>query len=253
MLIKDVLDFLFPRYCVLCNKRLTTQEAFLCLPCYIHLPRTDYHKAEHSDMEKLFWGWNNALPIERAVALFHYNTQDKEILLQLKYKDNPEIGTHIASLYAKEIKSSGFFDDIDVIVPVPLHWIRRIKRGYNQSHFVAKGISQQTGILVCKTAVKRIRNNQSQTRMMRSERHDNVANIFRLIHPEQIAGKHILLVDDVTTTGSTLSSCMREMAKAQGIKISVLTLAMAGQTIIPQSEGEELPYISISKEQIRKL
>lgn len=250
---KDLLDFLFPRYCVLCGKRLTTQEHHLCVSCYIHLSRTDFHKAEHSDMEKLFWGWGDELPIEKATAFFHYNNYNKEILIQLKYNENPEIGTYLASQYAKEIKSSGFFDGIDVIVPVPLHWIRRLKRTYNQSEYIAKGLSKQTGIPVCNNAVRRVKNNKSQTRMMRHERRGNVERIFKLVRPEKITGKHILLVDDVTTTGSTISACAKELAKAHDIKISVLTIAIAGQTLIPQNDVEKLPYISISKEQIRKL
>ncbi len=251
----DFLDFLFPRFCVICGKRLSTQEKHLCLSCYTHLPRTNYHLAEHSELEKNFWGWGKEMPIEKAVSFFMYNDANKEILIQLKYKRNPQIGTYMASQFAKEIKNdnSTFFDDIDIIVPIPLHWMRMIKRSYNQSYYVAKGISRETRIPICTKAVKRILNNKSQTLMQRNERQDNVKGIFRLVKPELLAGKHILIVDDVTTTGSTIMSCAKEIAKAQNTKVSILTLAMAGQTLIPSDDSDILPNVKITKEVLSKL
>ena len=212
-----------------------------------------YHAAEHSDMEKLFWGWNEALPIQRATAFFYYSGSNREILMQLKYKRNPDIGFYLASQFAKEIKDSNFFDGIDVIIPIPLNWIRRMKRGYNQSEYIARGISYVTGIPVYTKAVKRVRNNKSQTRMKHHERYDNVQNLFRLVHPEFIEGKHVLLVDDVTTTGATITSCAKEIAKAKNTKITVLTIAIAGQSVVPQNDSPQMPYISLSKEQISRL
>lgn len=255
MLIDDLLDFIFPRFCVICDTRLTTQEKHLCLSCYMHLPRTLYHTVEHSNMEKLFWGYNGQLPIQKAVAFFHYNDSNKNILMQLKYNECPSIGTYLASMYAREIVADGnsFFDDIDVIVPIPLHWQRRIKRGYNQSEYVARGISNITGIPVCTNAVKRIKNNTSQTLLHHEERRDNVDGIFRLVRPEMVSGKHILIVDDVTTTGATISSCAQEIAKAQKTRVSVLTIAIAGQTPIPPNDAEPLPYISINHDKLSKL
>lgn len=253
MLIDDILDFIFPRYCIICNKRLTQQEKHICIPCYSHMPRTMFHTVEHSDFEKQFWVCANKVTIGRAVSFFYYTDTYKEILLNLKYKNNPDIGTYIASQYVKEIEESGFFDDIDMIIPIPLHWIRRWKRGYNQSYFIAEGISKMTGIPICTKAVKRVVNNKSQTLMRSSERHDNVENIFRLVHPEMLTNKHILIVDDVTTTGSTIISCIGEIAKATNVKVSVLALAYAGQTLVPQNNLEPLPSVSISVESLSKL
>lgn len=253
MLIDDILDFIFPRYCIICNKRLTQQEKHICIPCYSHMPRTMFHTVEHSDFEKQFWVCANKVTIGRAVSFFYYTDTYKEILLNLKYKNNPDIGAYIASQYVKEIEESGFFDDIDMIIPIPLHWIRRWKRGYNQSYFIAEGISKMTGIPICTKAVKRVVNNKSQTLMRSSERHDNVENIFRLVHPEMLTNKHILIVDDVTTTGSTIISCIGEIAKATNVKVSVLALAYAGQTLVPQNNLEPLPSVSISVESLSKL
>ena len=108
-----------------------------------------------------------------------------------------------------------------------------MKRGYNQSHYIARGIQQVTHIPVMKKVVKRIRNNSSQTQLNARQRIENVEGIFLLKHPELIEGKHVLLVDDVTTTGATLSSCAKELAKAQGVSISVLTLAVASDSALP--------------------
>lgn len=256
MLIDDIIDFLFPRSCVICGKRLTTQEHYLCLPCYMHLPRTQYHTVEHNDMERLFWGYADRLPIGQAVSFFHYNDSTKRILMQLKYQKNPHIGEYLAGRFVQELQadSTAFFDGIDIIIPIPLHWIRRLGRSYNQSEHIAQGISKATGIPVSTKVVRRVVNNKSQTLMKKHERRDNVSNIFRLIHPEHITGKHILIVDDVTTTGSTVASCAQELAKAQNIKVSVLTLAIAGQTPgNPNDDQQPLPYISVTTDQLAKL
>lgn len=253
MLIDDILDFIFPRYCIICNKRLTRQEKYICIPCYSHMPRTMFHTVEHSDMEKQFWICADKVKIGRAVSFFYYTDTYKEILLNLKYKRNPKIGTYIVSQYIKEIEKSGFFDDIDMIVPIPLHWIRCCKRGYNQSDYIAEGISKMIGIPICTKAVKRVVNNKSQTLMRKSERQKNVENIFRLIHPEMLTNKHVLIVDDVVTTGSTIISCIGEIAKATNVKVSVLALAYAGQTLVPQNNLEPLPSVSISVESLSKL
>ena len=255
MLIDDVLDFLFPRFCVLCDKRLSVQEKHICLPCYLHLPRTNYHTVEHSVMERFFWGKDDKIHIQHAVAFFRYKESNKEILMQLKYRQNPDIGTYMASQFAKEILSDGstFFEGIDVIVPIPIHWMRRLKRSYNQSDYIAQGVSEVTGIPVCTNAVKRVVNNTSQTRMQHDERLKNTEGIFRLVRPELLQGKHILVVDDVTTTGATISSCAEEIAKAGNIKLSVLTIAIAGQTTSETGDAEMLPYVTISPESISKL
>jgi ComF family protein len=144
----------------------------------------------------------------------------------------------LATFYANQLQGTGFLDGIDAIVPLPLHWRRQLKRHYNQSHYIARGISQVTHIPIYKNVVRRVRNNPSQTHLTLRERIENVEGIFQLTRPELIAGKHILLVDDVTTTGSTLSSCARELAKATDVSISILTLAVAGRTALMSYDEE---------------
>ena len=223
---KDIYNFLFPSHCVVCGERLSSQEQHLCLYCLATLPRTNYHLVEHSPMEQLFWG---QLPIEKACSFFFYDSREiRKIIWAVKYNSQPTVGTYLAELYAREIIPSGFFDGIDVIVPVPLAFRRRLKRGYNQCEYIGKGISRETHIPMLCDVVKRNKNNVSQTSLSRSDRQLNVDGIFTLLRPEKITGKHVLIIDDVMTTGATALSLGKTLVRAGGVRISVLTLAMAG-------------------------
>lgn len=235
----DIADFLFPRRCVMCGNRLVADESHLCTACFMHLPFTRYHTVEQNRLEKKFWA---QFPIEKAAAMFYHDgEQVRHIIHHIKYQGHPTLGTYLAALYAKELQEVNFFDGIDAIVSLPLHWRRHLSRHYNQSHYIAEGISQVTGLPVMKRVVKRVRNNPSQTHLNSHQRMENVKNIFRLQHPESIAGKHLLLVDDVTTTGATLTSCAQELAKAPNVRISILTLSVAAQASnIPASDNEEI-------------
>ena len=206
----DILDFLLPRRCCMCRNRLSKQEKYICFSCLMNLPFTNYHTVEHNILEK-------------------HN---------IKYYGRPHVGTYLASIYADTLKESLFFDDMDAIIPLPLHWRKQLKRGYNQSHYIAKGIKNVTGLPILNNVVKRVGNNTSQTRFNAHQRMENVKDIFHLKHPEKIAGKHILLVDDVTTTGATLVSCAKELAKAPNVRISILTLAVASRIAVPATETE---------------
>ena len=176
-------------------------------------------------MAKLFWG---QIPVERAAALFHYEShaETANIIYQLKYKDHPEIGPLMGRMMAAELQKEEFFDGIDVIVPVPLTRERLRQRGYNQSEEIAKGVSEITGLPINKDVVKRTVFQGSQTRRSRWERQENVEYAFQLTHGEPIAGKHLLIVDDVVTTGATIIACAKELAKAGNVKISVLSLGL---------------------------
>ncbi len=234
---KDILDFLFPRHCVVCNTTLSIHEKSICTSCLLHLPRTDYHLVEHSPLEKFFW---TQFPIEKAVSFFHHDgNKVRSIIYALKYHANPNTGIDIGHIYAQELQAeSDFFSTIDCIIPMPLHWMRQLKRSYNQSYYIAKGISQSTSIPIYNNVVKRIKNNPSQTQKNHTERKTNVANIFKLTNPTKIAGKHILLIDDVVTTGSTITSCAIELSKAPNVRISILTLAIASRTPSPTSPND---------------
>ena len=223
---RRLLDLISPRICVVCGRRLSVTEEVICNKCNLHLPRTGFSNNPYeNEMAKLFWG---QIPIERAAALFHYESHAEiaNIIYQLKYKNHPEIGPLMGRMVATELKRDDFFDGIDVIIPVPLTKKRFRQRGYNQSEEIAKGISEVTGLPVNKEVVKRTAFKGSQTRRSRWDRQENVEYAFELTPGEPIAGKHLLIVDDVVTTGSTIVACAKELVKAGSVKISVLSLGL---------------------------
>lgn len=225
MLLRDIRDFIFPRQCITCGNRLRIEEECICASCYTNLPFTNYHLSKHNELEKMFW---NTFPMQRATSLLYYDEEyTRRIIHVLKYDKRPKVGFHLAQIYANELKYLGFFEGIDCIIPVPLHWKRQMRRGYNQSKYIADGISKVCGIKVYHDVIKRSVNNPSQTRLNHAQREENVNGIFQLKKAHKIQGKHILLVDDVTTTGATIASCSKELAKAGHVKISILTLAIA--------------------------
>ena len=222
-----LLDLISPRVCVVCGGRLTVTEETLCSKCYLHLPRTDFGSDLYENvMAKLFWG---QIQIEKATALFYYepHAETANILYELKYKNHPEIGEVMGRMMARELQKSGLFDDIDAIVPVPLARKREHERGYNQSLMLAKGVSEVTGLPIYNKVVRRTKFVGSQTHRGRWERNENVADVFELMDGESIRGKHLLLIDDVVTTGATIIACAQEMQKASNVKISVLALGFA--------------------------
>ena len=227
----------------MCRKMLNSEEKALCTSCYMRLPFTGYHLLKENSLEKYFW---TLFPIQRATSLFyHEGFRTRHIVYTIKYYGRPKVGYYLAQNYARELQDAHFFEGVDAIVPLPLHWKRQLSRHYNQSHYIARGISSVTGIPVYTNVVKRIKNNPSQTHLSTRERVKNVEGIFQLKRPERIAGKHILLVDDVTTTGSTLTSCAKELAKASHVTISILTLAVATQSpliIVKNTEVDSSPF-----------
>ena len=230
LLIKDwlgsFLSLLFPRCCVVCGRPLAKGEECLCTMCNINLPRTDYHLRKDNPVEKLFWG---KIPLERATSFFFYRkgSDFRQILHQLKYGGQKGIGAIMGRYMAAELLESGFFEGVDVILPVPLHKKKQQLRGYNQSEWIARGIAAVTGIPIDTESVVRRKNTETQTRKSSLERWENVEGIFELHHAESLTGKHILIVDDVLTTGATTVECASCLTGIEGIRISVLTLAMA--------------------------
>lgn len=221
-----LLDLISPRTCVICGNRLSVTETIICSKCNFHLPRTEFsNNAYENEMAKLFWA---QIPIERAAALFYYESHSNtaNIIYQLKYKNHPEIGPLMGRMVAAELKRDHFFDDIDAIVPVPLTKKRLRQRGYNQSEEIAKGVSELTGLPIYNNVIKRTVFKGSQTRLWRRERLENVESAFELISGESIAGKHLLVIDDVVTTGATIIACAKELVKAGHVKISALSLGL---------------------------
>lgn len=230
LLIKDwlysFLFLLFPRCCVVCGRSLVKGEECICTLCNLNLPRTNYHLREDNPVERLFWG---RIPLGHATSFFFYRkgSDFRQILHQLKYGGRKGIGAIMGRYMASELLASGFFQGIDVIIPVPLHKKKQQICGYNQSEWIARGITAVTGIPVDTEMIVRRKNTETQTHKSVFERWENVDGIFELHHVGALAGKHILLVDDVLTTGATTAACAACLAEIEGIHISILTLAIA--------------------------
>ena len=220
-------DLISPRTCVICGERLSITEEVICGRCDLHLPRTNYAVEPYeNELAKRFYG---RIPIERAAALFFYEggSEVSRIIFQLKYHNHPEIGVIMGRRTAKEFAQKGFFEGIDAIIPVPLAKKRERERGYNQSMEIARGVSEVTGLPILKHVVTRKKFSDSQTHLGQQERLENVENAFTLVDTDAIRGKHILIIDDIVTTGATIHACVNVMKPAGGLRVSVLSLGMA--------------------------
>ena len=222
----DFISLLFPRLCYGCGDHLLRNEKIICTGCFVTIPRTNYHIDKDNPLEQLFWG---RCHIEKAAAFSFYNkgSRIQNLIHHLKYKGIQEIGYELGRIYGLSLESSGFLSDIDLIIPVPLHPSRKRVRGFNQSEVISSGIADVSGKQLNTESLSRIKSSTTQTRRSRYERWTNVEGIFHFSQPENFYNKHILLVDDVVTTGSTIESCSREILKIEGAKVSVVALAFA--------------------------
>ena len=204
-------------------------EEVLCVRCQADLPRVRTISFEENDIARIFWG---LVPIEKGISFFHYppHSPHSRILFELKYHNHPEVGKTMGRMMAEELKATNFFNGIDLIVPIPLSRKKERQRGYNQSDWIAWGISEATGIPTDTTSVVRTKSNPSQTTLDHRQRRENVRDIFAVRHPGNLEGRHILLVDDVITTGATMLSCAEAIARACRVRFSVLSLAWAGHS-----------------------
>lgn len=204
-------------------------EEVLCVRCQADLPRVRTVSFEENDIARIFWG---LVPIEKGISFFHYtpHSPHSRILFELKYHNHPEVGKTMGRMMAEELKATNFFNGIDLIVPIPLSRKKERQRGYNQSDWIAWGISEATGIPTDTTSVVRTKSNPSQTTLDHRQRRENVRDIFAVRYPESLEGRHILLVDDVITTGATMLSCAETIARACRVRFSVLSLAWAGHS-----------------------
>ena len=221
-----LLNLIAPQACAVCGARLAVDEQVLCAACNLHLPRTFFSANAYDNvMARRFWG---RIPLERAAALFFYEagSEVSHIIHDLKYHDQPEIGVVMGRMAAEEFAADGFFDGIDLIIPVPLARKRQRQRGYNQSVEVARGVAEATGLPVVTNAVERIAFTDSQTRKSLRQRMENVDGAFRLTGKTDLHGLHILIVDDIVTSGATVCSCVEPMLAAGDVKVSVMSLGV---------------------------
>ncbi|MDR1810805.1 MAG: ComF family protein [Prevotella sp.] len=220
-ILSDLLQLLFPPSCVCCGNRLVNGEKFVCLLCLSAIPKTDFHTKPDNRLEQLMAG---RFPFVRmaSFAVFVKDGSIQRMIHELKYNHKPELGVFIGRLCASSMQGSVFLRDIDCLVPVPLHPNREKKRGYNQSQKIAEGLSKETGIPVLAGNLVRVIDNVSQTKQSKYERWSNTEGIFAVRDNSLFGEKHILLIDDIITTGSTLESCAKTILKAENnAKISV--------------------------------
>jgi ComF family protein len=224
--INDFISLFFPEQCLGCRSSLLSQEEYICTHCSYSLPYTHFHLEKDNAAAKRFWG---RVPLE-AVASYIYFVQGshvQQILHFIKYRNRPRAAQFFGRLYGKELVDSHVFKDATIIIPVPLHKKRLRKRGYNQSDYFAKGLAEAMGINMHTGILKRTHSNVSQTKKSRYERYTNTKGIFKLKQSADIVNEHVLLVDDVLTTGATLKACAQTLLQVEGVKVSIVTLVIA--------------------------
>jgi ComF family protein len=226
--IKDsFLHLLFPHICSGCGSDILNEESLLCMRCIAAMPETNFELHSGNPVEKTFWG---RLPLVRATAQFYFTKESlmQHLMHQLKYKRNKELGLQLGRIMGDQIKKSERFVT-DVLIPLPLFPTKEKRRGYNQATILCKGMAEMMNIPVLDNVIIRPQHTETQTKKGRIERWKNMEGKFILSNPEAIRNKHILLVDDVVTTGATLESCGNELLKAEGVKLSVATLCVASR------------------------
>ena len=226
-ILSDIRDLFLPPVCPVCGSTIAEGAHTICNRCRIETPLTGFCFRFDNPVVRKFWG---VVPVVNASSFIFFvrDSGFRELIHDFKYDGLWKTALEMGRWYGSELARSGLYNDIDIIIPIPLHLRRRLKRGYNQSEYIARGISKATGIGIDTRSVRRIRHNPSQTHQNVRERWDNVKGIFAVRHPERLRGKHILLVDDVLTTGATLISCSETILKAvPDARISIATLAVS--------------------------
>ncbi len=222
----DSLLYLFyPDLCIICNNNDREVHDTFCFDCYTQLPFTYQGTALNNDFMQHFVG---KIDIQHGAALFYFVKQGmvQSIIQELKYKNKPQYAIKMGEIFGASIKEDSYFKNIDAIVPVPLYKSKENKRGYNQSLKFAEGISKVLSIPIISNNLIRIRHTSTQTKMTREERLVNLKNAFTVENPHLFEGKHLLLVDDVLTTGTTLLECGKKILECRDVKISMATIAM---------------------------
>ncbi len=222
---RDLFGLVYPNVCVTCGKPLPRGCLYLCPGCLYRLPRTHFHKDRDNPLAMTFWG---RVPIEHAAAWFQYTKGSlyPRLIYVMKYSGRRDIARVMGRFYAAELKDSPL-DETHLIVPIPLHPRKERKRGYNQSEWIGRGLSEGLDKPLECNLLRRTVNTRTQTKKSRLERWKNVENVFRVAKPDALQHKHVLLVDDVVTTGATLESATVTLLQIPGVRVSIAALAYA--------------------------
>jgi ComF family protein len=226
--IKDsFLHLLFPHVCAGCGSDRLNKENMLCIRCMEALPETHFEQHQNNPVEKKFWG---RLPLRAATAQYYFTRESlvQQLIHEFKYKGNRELGMQLGRMMGNSLNRSYRFRP-EALIALPLFPARERKRGFNQSELLCQGIAQELGIPVLKNVIARPQHTETQTRKGRIERWKNIEGKFVLKDPFSIAGKHLLLIDDVITTGATMESCGAELLKAENVQLSAACLCFAAR------------------------
>jgi ComF family protein len=222
----DFISLLYPRLCAACGNTLWVREEVICTYCDFHLPKTFFHLDPENPVHRIFWG---RIPLEGACAMYYFQKGNRvqQMIHELKYRGRREVGVTLGRKYGLDLKSTPFIANAGIIIPVPLHYKKQRKRGYNQSEVFASGLSFSLGIPMDARILVRTRASETQTRKSRFSRWQNVSEIFRVEDPATLLDRHVLLVDDVITTGATLEACAAALMSVPGVRISIAAIAAA--------------------------
>lgn len=225
-ILSPLLHFMYPHNCIGCGSDIIQKENFLCLDCINDLPHTGFALHANNPVEKIFWG---RIPVVGCMSEFYFSKDSiiQNCIHEFKYRGNRKVGLFLGNLIGKSLLNSVRFSNIDALVPLPLFLRKESKRGYNQSTLLCEGINQILNVPLITKNIVRIVATETQTKKGRIQRWENVEKSFSVLDPGSLEGKHILLVDDVITTGATLEACGAEILKANNTTLSIATLAIA--------------------------
>ena len=220
---QDFVALFFPDLCAGCQSSLVKHETALCIQCIYHLPRTNFHLDPQNPIARTFWG-RFPFTYAGAFTFFQKGNKVQHIMHQLKYNSNTASGFKMGELYGYELTRTNQWQNLDLIIPIPLHPKKLRQRGYNQSLYIAQGLASVLDIPVSVTALERKRHTSTQTKKSRYDRYENLKDAFEIKNSCEVVGKHILLIDDVITTGATLEACATTLLKLESVQISVASI-----------------------------
>lgn len=227
-LINDFLSLIYPRLCEACANNLFRHELFICNYCQLNLPRSNYHRDQNNELSHVFAG---RIPFNKVLSyyVFEKSGRIQKLLHAIKYQEQKELAEFLGKKYAEDLLKDDVFIDLDVIIPIPLHKNKLKLRGFNQSEWFAKGLSAGLNIKLDTEIILRNLETSTQTKKRKYERWENVEGIFELRDKEILKNKHVLIIDDVITTGATIEAAWQCLKDVEGIKISVAAIAFASK------------------------
>jgi len=226
-MLSKILDLFYPQLCFACEEVPLMKGTSICTSCEYKIRPTEYHLREENPVSERFWG---RVKLERATSAFSFMKGGllQNLIHKLKYENKPQIGVELGRMYAAMLLEDDFWKSVDYIIPVPLHPKKRHERGYNQAELWAMGLSEGLGVDWTDQFLVRRDYTETQTKKSRMERFQNVENAFEVPDGTKIEGKHLLIVDDVLTTGATLEACALTLLKVPNVSISIACIALAG-------------------------